>query len=237
MLVVGLTGGIATGKSTVAALLREFGAVVLDADRTGHAALAPGEPALAETIRHFGGHMLQADGTLDRRRLGEVVFGSERARQALNRITHGRIAAALRREIERIDREANAPTVVVVEAALLFEAGWDRFVDMTLATRTEHHRQLERLMDRYGLDHARAAARIRSQSVALRGLSRADRVIDTSGSLADTREQAESLWPTLLQAARTRFARPEGERDAVPGVSEARSCACAPHSSQLHRPN
>lgn len=208
--VVGLTGGIATGKSTVAALLGEFGAVVLDADQVGREVLGPGEPGLAETVRHFGADMLQADGTLDRRRLGEVVFGSENARQALNRITHGRIAAALRQRVERIDREAMGPTVVVVEAALLFEAGWERFTDMTVTTRAEQNQQVQRLMERHRLDHARAVARIRSQQPASQLLARADRVIDTTGTLAETREQAESLWQLLLEAASARFARHSG---------------------------
>src|SRR5262245_39803629 len=129
VLVVGLTGGIASGKSTVAGMLRELGAVVLDADQAAREVVRPGEPALAELVRHFGPEVLAADGGLDRGRLAERVFGKETELDAVNAITHPRIGAYLEREIARLDGEATAPTVVVVEAAVMLEAQWELEVD------------------------------------------------------------------------------------------------------------
>lgn len=205
ILVVGLTGGIATGKSTVAAMLREHGAVVVDADQVARQIVEPGEPALAEVVRHFGGQMLKADGALDRSALAAVVFADEPARQALNRITHPRIGAEVEREVARLEAAATGPTVVVVEAAVLFEAGWEQRVDLTVATRAEHAQQVSRLMQRYGLNHARAEARVQSQPSAPSAVARADRQIDTSGDLAETRRQAAALWGELFRAAQARF--------------------------------
>jgi dephospho-CoA kinase len=205
LLVVGLTGGIATGKSTVAALLRERGATVIDADQTARQVVQPGEPGLAEIVRQFGAEMLREDGSLDRARLGELVFGCEAAREALNEITHPRIAVALEREIEALDREARGPAVIVIEAAVLGEAGWDDLVDTTVVVRAKQSQQVARLKQRYGLDHGRARARVHSQKTIARLQAGREWVVDASGTLAGTRRQADELWSVLAETARTKF--------------------------------
>lgn len=209
VLVVGLTGGIASGKSTIAAMLQELGAVVLDADRTARAVVRPGEPALAEVVRHFGTKVLAADGTLDRARLGEEIFGREPEREAINAILHPRIGAGLKREIASVDATATGPTVVVVEAAVLLEAQWELKVDTVVGVLAEQSIARGRLMQRSGLDEARAAARLRSQVPSETLRARCDHLLDTAVPLEETRQQVASLWQALQRQAVEKFG---GER-------------------------
>ncbi len=217
LLVVGLTGGIAAGKSTVAAWFAEWGAVWLDADRVAREVVEPGEPALAEIVRHFGREIMTGDGRLDRERLAESAFGSEQSRQALNRITHERIGRALRRRVEAIDRAAEAPLVVMIEAALLFEAGWDELVDRTVRVAAKQSTQLQRLKSRRGLDEPRARARVASQRSSA-SAARADHVIPTDGSLEASRTAAASVWALLENDANRKF-EAAGARDAPAGAA------------------
>ena len=203
-----MTGGIAAGKSTVARMLGECGARVLDADQAARAVVRPGEPALAEIVRHFGDRMLLGSGELDRARLAEHVFGSETERQVLNAITHGRIARRLREAIAAAENAALEPLVIVVEAAVLREAGWDRLVDEIVIVSAKQFQRVARLMQRYGLDHARALARVRAQKpIAVRSDLCARR-IDASVSLEKTRAQVRALWPSLIASAGGKFERP-----------------------------
>jgi dephospho-CoA kinase len=205
LLLVGLTGGIAAGKSTVAAMLRELGARVIDADQVGRAVVAPGEPGLAEVVREFGAAMLRPDGTLDRARLGELVFRCEAARQALNGLLHPRIGSEIGRQIQAWDRAAAGPGVAVIEAAVLLEAGWEALVDRVVGVAAKQSTRILRLMQRNGLSRARAAARVRSQLSPAELRARCDFLIRADVPLEQTQADVATLWATLLREAEIKF--------------------------------
>ncbi|HYG66879.1 MAG TPA: dephospho-CoA kinase, partial [Anaeromyxobacteraceae bacterium] len=161
MRLVGLTGGIATGKSTFAAALRALGAPVIDADRLAREVVEPGRPALAEIVRAFGPGVLAPDGSLDRRRLGAIVFADPEARRRLEAITHPAIRAAMREETARLAAAGHA--VAFYDVPLLYEVGLEREVDAVVVVYAPRAAQLERLRRRDGLDAAGAEARLAAQ--------------------------------------------------------------------------
>ncbi len=195
MLLVGLTGNIASGKSTVAAALVARGATLIDSDDAARAAVAPGTPALAAIRARFGARMLQADGTLDRAQLGRHVFGDATERQALERIVHPAVEAA--RQSAMATARARGDAIVVCDIPLLFEArlAWQfpriMLVDAPAATRAA---RLER--DR-GMSADDAAARVRAQMPAALKRGRADIVIDNSSDRASLLAQIETVWRRL----------------------------------------
>lgn len=197
--VVGLTGGIASGKSTVSRMFQDLGARVVDADRLARRIVEPGKPAYRDIVRRFGRQVLKADGTIDRKRLGARVFADPRQLKQLNRITHPRIAREARREIAH-HRAAGAP-LVIYDAALLVENGWHRKLDGLVVVSVPEKIQLGRLMRRDGLSRQDATSRIRSQLPLSRRLEVADHVIDNSGTLDRTRTQVKSLWQQLSKPA------------------------------------
>ena len=159
--VIGLTGGIAAGKSAVARLLRERGAAVVDADELARRVVAPGEPALAEIVQRFGSEVLSADGTLDRKKLGAIVFADGAARAALNQMTHPRIAARAQEDIAAAAR--HGARVVFYEAALLVENGVHRMLDGLIVVAAPEPVQVQRLIGRDHLTEDEARARIAAQ--------------------------------------------------------------------------
>jgi len=201
LVVVGLTGGIASGKSTVSRIFAEAGATILDADQAGHQALGPGEPGLAEVIAAFGADHLQGDGALDRRRLGNHVFASPAARATLNRIAHPRIAGILRRKLYDLSGTPPNPPLVFIEAAVLVEAGWAALVDRIIVVTAQHSTQVARLIADRGFSPAQAEARIHSQLPFATRLRYADFRVDGEAPLAETRRQAADIWSALLQLA------------------------------------
>ncbi len=189
--VIGLTGGIASGKSAVAALLRERGAAIVDADVVARQVVEPGQPALDEIRARFGDEVLDGDGRLDRKRLGERVFADPAARAALNAITHPRIAAASQAEIAR--HGARGAHVVFYEAALLIENGLHRGLDATIVVAAPPETQLVRLRARDGLDEAAARARLAAQLPLADKVAVATWVIDNGGDLDRTRAQLDAV--------------------------------------------
>lgn len=204
MLKVGLTGGIASGKTTVAEMLAARGCRVLYADRIAHELMAPGQPAYDEIVRAFGRDILDAGGAIDRRRLGEIVFADAARRAELNRIVHPQIIAEIEKEFARL--AAGQPdAIVVVEAALLIEAGYHRRLDKLVVTVSTPEQQLERLMKKTGLSRTRAEERLAAQLPAEEKRRHADYEIDCSGSLAATEQQVEKLlaeWRRLAGHSR-----------------------------------
>jgi dephospho-CoA kinase len=198
-LVVGLTGGIASGKSTVARLLGERGARVVDADQVARRVVAPGTPALAEIVAAFGAEMLGPDGALDRKRLGRRVFSNETARRRLEAITHPRIAAAFAEQVQRAAAEGVA--VLVYEAALLVESGAHHAVDRLVVVAAPPAVQRARVGARDGLDTAAAQARIDAQASLEAKLALADHVVMNDGSLPDLERKVAALWEELLHVA------------------------------------
>ena len=192
MLVVGLTGGIATGKSEVSRILREFGAIVIDADRVGHQAYLPDSPAWQEVVDTFGEEVFLPTGEIDRKRLGAIVFNDPAARQKLNSIMHPKMAQMIGEDIDRLRREGTE--VVVVEAALLLEAHWDYLVDEVWITHSSEEAMAQRLRQRNNLSEEEIMSRIRAQPPFEERAQRADVVIDNSGNVAELQKEMEALW-------------------------------------------
>lgn len=193
MLLIGLTGGIASGKSTVAQRFAERGAVVLDADQFARAAVAPNTPGLEQVVQRFGTQLLAADGSLDRAALGALVFADEQARRELEAIVHPEV----QRLFEQGMREAvaaNPAAVVVYDVPLLVEGASERPYDLVVTTQAGRERQIERMRVLRGYDLASAEARLDAQASDAARAERADIVIDTSGTLDHTLAQVDAVW-------------------------------------------
>ena len=190
--VLGLTGGIASGKSTFAAWFAECGAEVIDADAVGREIVAPGEPALAELAAAFGPEVLLADGSLDRQAVGRRVFARAKDLAALNAITHPRIAARLESRLRALQARKR-PMVVVIEAAVLLEARWERWVDAVAVVRAQPSTQVARLIGGRGYSPSDADARVRSQLPLEERLKAADFVLDGEATAEAAVRQVQSL--------------------------------------------
>jgi dephospho-CoA kinase len=207
-LLVGLTGGIATGKSTVADVFRRLGAVVIDADQLARDVVAPGEPALAEIAREFGPGVLQPDGTLDRKRLGAVVFADADRRRRLEAITHPAIRARFQARVQAL-ADGGFEGLVLFDAPVMIESGGHRTMDRLVVVVTDEATQLARLMARDGIARDEALGKIRSQMPVQEKAKLADHVIDNSGDRAATEARTREVHGALL---RELAARPAGPR-------------------------
>jgi len=196
MPLVALTGGIASGKSTIARRLAEHGAVVVDADQVVRDVQQPGSPVLEAIAAAFGDEMLHADGSLDRARLGSRVFGDPDAVQRLNAIVHPAVGVESRRQFEE-GLAADPDAVVVYDVPLLAEARLSDPWDLIVVAHAPAEVRKRRLVDLRGLDERHAAARIASQVADDERLRIADVVIDTAGSLEQTLDQTDALWASL----------------------------------------
>ncbi len=192
MRLIGLTGGVATGKSLVARLFAMRGATVLSADAVAHRLTAPGKP-LVRRIGEELGDLYVRDGALDRAALATLVFSDPEARRKLERIVHPRVKAELRRAVARLRNLETPPEVVVVEVPLLFEAGMEGWFDEVIVVVASEEEQISRMRDRDGLDEAAARARIKAQMPLEAKASRADHVISNSGSLRELESQVEAV--------------------------------------------
>lgn len=192
MRIIGLTGGIACGKSTISLTLRELGAVVIDGDVLSRRLTAPGGAALPEIRAHFGDAVFNADGTLDRRSLGKVVFSSDAARETLDQIMQPPLLALIRHEIQTA--RASGAAVCVLDMPLLYEKELDALCDRVWCAWLPLELQLERLMARDGFTREEALQRIRSQMSTDEKAARADIVIDTSGPIKYTKERLLALY-------------------------------------------
>lgn len=201
MLKVGLTGGIASGKSTVAGLLRARGCPVIDADRLAHSLIAPGQPAHGEIMREFGRNVLAADGSVDRGKMAAVVFADRTRLARLNEIVHPRVIAVCEAEFARLSQEQPGG-VAIVEAALLVEAGYYRQLDKLIVTWCRPEQQLERLLAKGRLSREQAEQRLAAQMPPEEKRTHADFVIDTSGTLASVEKQVGSVLEELQRLAR-----------------------------------
>jgi dephospho-CoA kinase len=202
MLRLGLTGGIASGKSAVAAMLREMGFAVLDADSLAHKLIEPGQPAYDEVLQEFGESVLAPDGRVDRPKLSAIVFNDRAKLDRLNAIVHPRVAEVIFSQFE-VWRRAGVRDAVFVEAALLIESGIHKNLDGLVVAWCDPDQQLERLVAR-GLSQAEARRRIAAQLSVEEKVRLASEKIDCSGSLEETRRQVEALASKLRrsQAAR-----------------------------------
>ena len=179
MVVIGLTGGSGSGKSTIASLLRQKGIQVIDADKIGRVVVEKGKPALREIVEEFGEGVLQPDGTLDRKKLASIVFTDREELKKLNRITHKYITAIVKEELA-----ASKADISVIDAAVLKESGILDMCDYVIAVIAEKDIRIKRIMERDGITEEAAKNRINSQEPDAKYVQYADFVIDNSGDVA-----------------------------------------------------
>ena len=191
-MVIGLTGSIGTGKSEAARQLEALGASIISADQVGHEAYTPNTEAWEQVVAAFGDDVLQDDGEIDRRKLGAVVFSDPGQLEKLNQIMHPRMARMVADKIEELRDQG--VEVVVVEAALLFEAGWDSLVEEVWVTDSTEQVVIERLKQRNGMSEEEARKRISSQMGRTERLERSDYVIENSGDMATLGNTIKELW-------------------------------------------
>jgi len=201
MKVIGLTGGIGSGKSTVSQLLHELGAVVLDADRIGHEAYKPNTETWLEVVSAFGRQILTSNGEIDRRRLAQIVFSDPESLARLNQIVHPRMYEMMKTKIEEFRRQG--VKVVVLEAAILLEADWTPLVDEVWVTVAPEHEVVKRTVERTGLPEEQVIARIRSQLSSEERTKHANVIINNDGSIDELKVKIKELWDRI-QAQDTR---------------------------------
>lgn len=193
--VIGLTGGIGSGKSTVSQFLAELGAVIIDADKVGHEAFKPDTEAWREVVATFGRQIVTPSGEIDRKKLGQIVFSDTEALTRLNQIMHPRMYDMVKARIGEYRRQG--VDTVVLEAAILLEANWTSLVDEVWVTVTSEARVLERLKKQRGLAKKQTLARIRSQLPTEERIKHANVVINNSGDLEETKAKVKELWARL----------------------------------------
>ena len=202
-LLVGLTGGIATGKSTVAEMLRQRGSVVIDADVLAREVVEPGQPALGRITEEFGRAVLQPDGRLDRKRLGTMVFADAARRQRLEQITHPAIRERFRHRLQELTEQGFCG-LAIFDAAVMIESGNYKNMDRLIVVATDEDTQIARLMAREGIDHDEALRKVRSQMPVAEKAKLADYVIENAGDRAATEAQVQRVHAALAAELRAR---------------------------------
>jgi len=200
MLEAALTGGIASGKSTVAAMFAELGAEVVDTDHIARQAVAPGSPALAAIVRRFGAQALDAEGRLRRRWLREKIFSDPQARADLNAIVHPEVWRQVQKRLQEI-RAHEPRAVAVVDVPLLYETAVDSAYQAVVVVYVPPQMQAQRLMDRDGVSPEEARASLAAQMPLAQKRDKAQFVVDNSGSLPETRRQVQAVWNRLVEMA------------------------------------
>jgi dephospho-CoA kinase len=196
MYTIGLTGGIGTGKSVVARILEDQGAVILNADRVGHEVYLPGRPAYDDIVAEFGPDVVADDGSIDRKKLGPIVFSSPDKLARLNAITHPRMKEMMREKLAEAAR--TGAEMAVLEAALLFDAGWDDLTDEVWVTVVDGETAARRASERSGIPVEQVLERIQKAQMARdERIRRSDVVIDTEGTIEDTKQRTLEAWSKL----------------------------------------
>jgi dephospho-CoA kinase len=198
MLTIGLTGGIGSGKSTVAQILGEFGAPILDADKVAHTTYAPGGPAHAAVIAAFGVQVLAADRTIDRKKLGAIVFGNPERLNKLTSIVWPATFEGIRRNVTEL-RASGAKLPIIVEAAILIEANWQPLFDEIWLVRAPREQVVTRIEIQRGLKPAETEARIRAQLSDEERAKHATLVIENNGSIEELRDLLKEIWAAALK--------------------------------------
>lgn len=196
-LVIGLTGGIASGKSTISSILKAVGWPVIDADLIARQIVMPGSKGLEQIVNRFGSQMLNSDGTLDRKKLGKMVFDDPKKLSDLDKIEHPLIQEAINSQLDEFKKQ-HLP-VVVLDVPLLFETGMDEECDLTVLAVVDQATQLKRLMKRDQISKMDAVKKISSQMSLKEKMQRADVIIDNNGTLEQTRSQVAELVDRVSQ--------------------------------------
>ena len=202
MIVIGLTGGIASGKSTVSRMLSELGAVVIDADKVGHEAFRPHTEAWRKVVAAFGKGILDQNEEIDRSKLAQLVFNDPKALKRLNRIMHPLMHEIVRQKIEA--QRNQGVEVVVLEATLLIEARWTDLVDQVWVTITPEAAVVNRLVSQKRFTEEQARARIKSQTPIAQRAKNADVVIENDSDMNTLRKKVEALWRKLQSTENSR---------------------------------
>lgn len=197
-MLIGLTGGIASGKSLVAGEMKRLGAFVVDADVIARRVIEKGAPAYLEIVKEFGEGILNADHSVNRGALAKIIFHDAAQRAVLNKITHSRIREAIWKEIEDV-RKAHKDAVIVVDAALLFENGLDREMDTVVAVLVDDDKMVERMMKRDGLTEAEARERLKAQMPAVEKALKADYIVDNNNKPEDTLNLVRIVYAEILK--------------------------------------
>jgi dephospho-CoA kinase len=206
-LLVGLTGGIATGKSTVSAMFRALGCAIIDADLLAREVVEPGEPAYRDIVEEFGRDVVQGDGGLDRKRLGAIVFADPARRRRLEAITHPRIRERFARRLQELTAQS-FEGVVIFDAPVMIESGNYRNMDRLVVVATDEATQRARLCGRDGVDEDEAGRKMTSQMPVADKARLADYVIDNAGDRAATEAQVRRVHAALLAELRARWGAP-----------------------------
>lgn len=202
-LIVGLTGGIVSGKNTVAKMFKDLGAKIVDADELGHKVILPHKPAWEKIIKLFGKDLLKEDLKIDRKKLGRIVFNNQKLLKKLNEITHPEIIKLIRKEISLVKNKTlknRKEKILIINAALIYEAKIDNLMDKIIVVYIDKTEQIKRLVKRDNLSAEEALKRIKSQTPLKEKVKMADYVIDNSNSLDKTREQVETIWQNLVSS-------------------------------------
>jgi len=201
MILVGLTGGIASGKSLVAKVLKDLGAHIIDADKIVHELLEPGQLAWEEVLAYFGSGIELPGGTIDRRKLGEIVFSNPEKRAWLNRCLHPKVFEVYNAQVRHLcSRQPDA--IVVFDAALLIETGYHTKMDKVIVVYADEEHQLKRLMERDLFTRDQAVARIRSQMPLNEKRRHADYVVENTGNREETERRAREIFGLLKKNSR-----------------------------------
>jgi dephospho-CoA kinase len=198
-LIIGLTGGIVSGKSTAASMFKDLGAKIVDVDKIGHSVILPHRPAWKKIIRLFGKDFLRNDLTIDRGKLGKIVFTNQTLLKKLNEITHPEIIKVIKKEINLAKNKTyNQEKILIIDAALIYEAKMDRLMDKIIVVYINEDEQAKRLIERNDLSKEEALQRIKSQMPIKEKVKMADYVIDNSNSMDETKKQVEKIWKKLV---------------------------------------
>ena len=200
MLIVGLTGGIASGKSLVAKVFQDLGAHIIDADKIVHELLEPGQQAWEEVVKYFGPEIVFPDKTIDRRKLGEIVFNDAEKRAWLNQCLHPKVFAVYTARVKHLCARA-LHAIIVLDAALLIETGYHKKMDRIVVVYADQEQQMERLTSRERFSREQALVRIRSQMPLSEKRKQADYVIENTGTREETEQQARDIFQKLKQEA------------------------------------
>ena len=200
MKIIGLTGGIASGKSIVASVFRELGAIILDADQIARLVVLPHQPAWEDIVEFFGPQVVNEDESLDRAKIGEIVYNNPDSLKELNRITHPRIMQYYKDEMRRIKLE-QPDAIVILEVPLLYETNMDKLCQQVVVVYVDRETQIKRLMKRDKMSYEDAVRRINAQMPMDEKVRRADFVIDNRGSMEETKEKATKYYNENLTGA------------------------------------
>jgi len=197
VLVVGLTGGIVTGKSTVAKIFQQLGAIIIDADLIARQMVLPGRKSWKMIIKNFGKEILNENNEIDRKKMADIVFSDNRKLKLLNSITHPEIINNIKKKIKEIKNNSENERICIIDIPLLFETKTDNIMDKIIVVYLDWEQQLTRLKTRNGLNNDEAIKRIESQMPMQDKIKLADYVIDNSKSIENTKEQVIKLWKEL----------------------------------------